>query len=81
MIRTLTHAGLKRQKTETIQERCSIIKKYQKSDRYDKKLLPVRFQEYIETQELFHNQYFRTINKYGCMHAYYFSTPGSVFIR
>jgi len=78
--RTLTHAGLKRQKTETIQERCSIIKKYQKSDHYDKKLLPVRFQEYIETQELFNNKYFRTINKSGRMHAYYFSSPGSTFL-
>jgi len=80
MIRTLTHAGLKRQKTKTIQERCSIIKKYQKSDRYDKKLLPVRFQEFIETQEFFSDQCFRIINKFGCMHAYYFSAPGSVFI-
>jgi len=49
-------------------------------DYHDQKLLSYSFQEYIETQELFHNQCFRTINKFGSMHAYYFSCTGPAFL-
>jgi hypothetical protein len=57
-----------------------LIEKYKNPDYHDKKLLSYSIQEYIETQELFNNQYFRTINKFGRMHAYYFSSPGSTFL-
>jgi hypothetical protein len=57
-----------------------LIEKYKNPDYHDKKLLSYSVQEYIETQELFNNQYFRTINKFGRMHAYYFSSPGSTFL-
>jgi hypothetical protein len=49
-------------------------------DYHDKKLLSYSFQEYIETQELFHNQCFRTINKPSRVYAYYFSRSGSTFL-
>jgi hypothetical protein len=57
-----------------------LIEKYKNPDYHDKKLLSYSVQEYTETQELFHNQYFRTIDKPGRMHAYYLGSPGSAFL-
>jgi hypothetical protein len=57
-----------------------LIEKYKNTDYHDKKLLSYSVQEYIETQELFNNQYFGIINKSGRVHAYYFSCSGSAFL-